>query len=226
MYYNQEIVMFGFSDFAIEVVENIDTKSITIIDIDKEAISKAENMGYNTQLIDLDNEDELQSIIDSKSFLFCLSDDEALNIFMIISVRSFNKNVNIIALALNENVNKFLLAGANKVIDPYEITANKIFDIIQRPLVVELLDSTLFSQSDLEMAQLEIPSGSSYEGKHLDECDFDKYNLLVTGIIDKRVSQGFLFATGHHSHTLDSGDIVVVLGKNQDIMNIKKELGI
>jgi Trk K+ transport system NAD-binding subunit len=76
------------------------------------------------------------------------------------------------------------------------------------------------------MAQLEIPSGSSYEGKHLDECDFDKYNLLVTGIIDKRVSQGFLFATGHHSHTLDSGDIVVVLGKNQDIMNIKKELGI
>jgi voltage-gated potassium channel len=226
MYCNQSIVIFGFSDFAIEVVQNICARSIVIVDINQSAIDKAKDMGYEAILIDLDDDKQILSVIDSNEFLFCLDNDEALNIFMIISVRSVCKDVNIIALALDENVNKFLLAGANKVIDPYEITANKIFDIIQRPLIVDLLDQTLFSQADLEMAQIEITSGSIYEGKHLDECDFEDYGLLVTGTIDKNISQNFLFATGHHRHILDDGDIVVVLGTIENIKKLKTKLGI
>ena len=94
------------------------------------------------------------------------------NLFVTLSVRNLDPNLQIIALARDENdATKLKLAGATATINPYETTAIKIFRLIHRPVALHILNDILYSDSDLIIKEVTVPHNSKLEDKMTKEID-------------------------------------------------------
>ncbi|MDD5272565.1 MAG: NAD-binding protein, partial [Methylovulum sp.] len=178
-----------------------------------------------SKVIDFRNDDDLQQIgiggyID---VLFCFFPADYDNVFLTLSARALAKDLTIIAIVDDpESAEKLLAAGANKIIDPYEICGRKLHEILIRPDISNILDYTVFGQNDLNMAQIEIPQGSYLENTKISELDVSEtYNLILIGVVDKELGDELHFALGEKEHNLDAGDVLVVLGVSADIEAFK-----
>ena len=118
-----------------------------------------------------------------------------------------------------------MAAGANKIIDPYEICGRKTHDMLTKPDITNVLDDTVFGRHDLHIAQIEIPKGSSLENTKTSELKMDgKYNLILIGVVDKESGETLHFAVGEQEYTLNAGDVLVVLGPSREIRAFKEEV--
>ncbi len=58
----------------------------------------------------------------------------------------------------------------------------------------------------------------------VDDFDFSRHNILLVGMIDRRLSNQFLFITSGLEHRLDRGDMMVCIGHNEDLDRISKTM--
>ncbi|MEA3554390.1 MAG: NAD-binding protein [Campylobacterota bacterium] len=226
-----KIIIFSYSDISIQIAKVLKSKQyhIIIVEEDLELSKKAQLDGYEVKNISL-MEDEnilLLGIMDKsiKAF-FCLSDDKNINLFVTLSVRNLNKKLKIISVSFGTEDNKtMILAGASKVINPYEIGALRIFRTLHKPLILDLLDNILFSESNIEVAEITIQKDSILDGVYLKDVDLiTKHNLILLGIQDKEICDKFIFYSSGINHKLDYDDTIVVLGHSNDLKSFKKLL--
>ena len=72
-----------------------------------------------------------------------------------------DKELNIVAIVDSRVLaEKLLAAGANKIIDPYEIRGCKIHDMLKRPDINDIFDHAVFGRHDLHLAVVMIPENS------------------------------------------------------------------
>jgi len=111
------------------------------------------------------------------------------------------------------------------VVDTHEIAGNRIVDIIDRPIITEILDNTLFGQANLSMAEVPVMAGSTLIGHSLKDVRLgDDYNLILVGIVDRAMGENFIYSTEGHNLRLDVGDVLVVIGPNEEIDRIRQDL--
>ncbi|MEA3384529.1 MAG: NAD-binding protein [Campylobacterota bacterium] len=226
---SNKVIIYSFSKIAIQIAKVLQQKKyhIIIVEEDIELSKKAKQNGYEVQNISLMEDENILSLgvtnKETKSF-FCVSDDKHKNLFVTLSVRNLNKELKIISVSFTKEDNKtMLLAGANKIINPYEIGALRIFRSLHKPLILDVLDNILFSESNIEVFELTIQKGSIFDGVYLSEINItQKYNLIILGIQDKEISDKFIFYSSGISHKVDFGDTLVVLGYSNDLLNFKK----
>ncbi|MDZ4150914.1 TrkA C-terminal domain-containing protein, partial [Methylicorpusculum sp.] len=135
------------------------------------------------------------------------------------------KNLTIIAIVDEpESAEKLLAAGANKIIDPYEICGRKTYDMLTKPDITNIMDNAVFGRHDLNMAQIEIPVGSRFENTQTSHLRLNnKHDIILIGVVDKNTSQ-LHFAIGEKEHTLSAGDVLVVMGPTREIRHFKEEV--
>jgi len=224
-----KVIIYSFSALAIQIAKVLNKKKydILIIEEDKNLLQEAKLQGYKTQNISLLEDDNIINIgindANIKAF-FCLGKDKNINLFITLSVRNINKNIKIISVSSSMQDNKtMLLAGANKTINPYEIGALRIFRLLHKPLILDVLDNILFSKSDIEIAQMTVKKDSLIDGIYLDELKImDRENVIILGIQDKEISDKFIFFSTGINHKIDEGDTLVLLGYHSDLENFKK----
>ncbi len=193
----------------------------------EDLINDAKALGYEVKNVSLMNDDAIIEIgindDDIKAF-FCLGDDKNTNLFITLSVRNINKDIKIISISSTKEGNKtMLLAGADKVINPYEIGALRIFRSLHKPLILEVLDNILFSKSDLQVEELTIQKASIFDGVYLKDLKIiNRDNIIILGIQDKEISDKFIFFSTGINHKIDAGDTLVVLGHSKDLKNFKQ----
>ena len=164
----KRIAVFGYSIMSLEVMSrlNEDQYSLVFIGKDESEAALVAEKGFETKIIDFRNDDELKSIgigadVD---ILFCFYPRDSDNVFLTISARAIDKELTIVAIVDDpESAEKLLAAGANKIIDPYEICGRKTHDMLTKPDITNILDDTVFGRHDLHIAQIEIPEGSCLE---------------------------------------------------------------
>jgi len=224
-----KIIIFSYSDISIQIAKVLRSKQyhIVIVEEDLELSKKALKDGYDVKNISLMEDENILSLgITDKSVkaFFCLSDDKNINLFVTLSVRNLNKELKIISVSFGSEDNKtMLLAGASKVINPYEIGALRIFRTLHKPLILDLLDNILFSESNIEVAEITIKKDSIFDGVYLKDIDLiTKHNLILLGIQDKEISDKFIFYSSGINHKIDYDDTIVVLGHSNDLKNFKK----
>ncbi len=226
----KRIAVFGYSVMSLETMARLNPERCSIIFIAKDDAEAAliGEKGFNAQVIDFRNDDALRSIgigtdVDT---LFCFYPRDFDNVFLTISARAIDKNIMIVAIVDDpESAEKLLAAGANKIIDPYEICGRKTHEMLTKPDITNILDHTVFGRHDLNMAQIEIPKGSYLENtKTSDLKKNQKHNLILIGVVDKELDDQLHFAIGEKEHRLDAGDILVVMGPAREIKAFKKEV--
>ncbi len=226
-----KIIIFSYSDIAIQIAKVLSAKQyqIIVVEEDIKLSQKAKLDGYEVKNISLMEDENILSLgITEKNIkaFFCLSDDKNINLFVTLSVRNLNKELKIISVSFVSEDNKtMLLAGASKVINPYEIGALRIFRTLHKPLILDVLDNILFSESNIEVAEITIKKHSIFDGVYLSDIDLiTKHDLILLGIQDKEISDRFIFYSNGINHKIDYDDTIVVLGHSNDLKEFKKLL--
>jgi voltage-gated potassium channel len=226
----KKIAVFGYSVMSLEVMGRLNQGQFSIVfaaQNEAEAM-QVNDQGFASKIIDFRNDDELKVIgvgVDV-DILLCFFPKDSDNIFLTISARAMSEKLSIIAIVDDpEAAEKLLAAGANKIIDPYEICGRKTYDILTKPDITNIMDNTVFGRHDLHMAEITIPLGSYLEKTLTNSLALhEKHNLLLIGVVDKELGDELHFAIGEQTHTLDTGDVLVVLGSALAIKAFKEKV--
>lgn len=225
----KRIAVFGYGLMSLEVMGRLNQHQCSLLFIAENEAEAAlvTDRGFEVRIIDFRNDDELRSvgIGDAVDSIFCFYPTDADNVFLTISARAIDKNLTIIAIVDEpESAEKLLAAGANKIIDPYEICGRKTYDMLTKPDITNIMDNAVFGRHDLNMAQIEIPAGSRFENTQTSHLRLDnKHDIILIGVVDKNNSQ-LHFAIGEKEHTLSAGDVLVVMGPTREIRHFKEEV--
>jgi len=226
----KKIIVFGYNNLSYEAISRLDQKShdVLIIETDLSLKKSAEEKGFKTKNIDFRSDENLKSIGIGQSIdvIFCFLLEDSSNVFLTLSARAIDENLDIIAIAGSaQSAEKLIAAGANKIIDPYQICGQKIHELIKKPDITNIIDHTVFGRDDLHIAEIVIPVGSYLENTYSSTLSLnDQHNLVLIGIVDKELDDNLHFAIGEKDHKLDAGDIIVVLGPSREIKAFKQEV--
>ena len=228
-------LIFGYNDYAVQVAKNVlhKYKDISVFKFDSDD-TRADLEDFNIETFDISDEwADLSDKYDIKnSVAFCVLEDDAENIFLTISLRSAFEDLTIIALSKNkESANKLSMAGANKVIPLVQTTASIIADMLDKPIVTEVLHSILYEQSDLKVAQIEIKENNCFlkengDAKYPSDVEWSReHGIIVLSVLHEDGSSEFIFSSKAKHHEIKKGDIFVVVGYETDIKEFEKLIG-
>ncbi len=222
-------VLFGFDEFGEIVASYIGKKELSIIVFNEEEEKKAKEKLYDVIRFREIDDDEIKQLEEFKLAIAVLRNEDE-NLFLCLSLRELFPDVKIIAKVSEKgNEYKYKLAGVNKTINPYDVTANRIMTILKRPLTLRIIEEIIFEDNKLSFAEVEIPKDSFLDGKYIKDIYKEisyTYNILIIGIVDKEMGENVQFVTKGVNHKLDDGDILVVTGDIDEIEQLKNDLNI
>ncbi len=227
----REIAIFGYGSYARSIARNVKKTGakLTLFVVDDDLYSRSQHDGYESYKIDMNTEvEKISNLCDIDNLLvFCAMHNDANNIFATISLRAVYHELPIIAIgSTHETALKLKNAGASKVIEKLQTVANIITDMIEKPIVTELMHDILYDESSLKIAQIYILGDSKYIGKYLDELNVQSdHHIIILGIVDKELSMDLSFTTKGSHHRITESDILVVIGYDEDITHFKEYVG-
>ena len=144
-----------------------------------------------------------------------------------ISLRANFKDLKIIALSSDkESATKLKMAGANKVIPLVETTADIIANMLEKPISNKILHDILYNKSNLKIAQIKIGENSNFKDEQLSSIDWTRYNgIIVLSVVHEDMSSEFIYSSKANRHILQAGDMLVVVGYEEDIEFFEKKIG-
>jgi voltage-gated potassium channel len=146
------------------------------------------------------------------------------NVFITLTARSLNADIFILARGSDErNESKLRRAGASRVALPYQIGGKRMAQMLVRPTVVDFLDVAMMdSDLGLQMEELRVTDGSFADGKNLIESNIRRtFGVIIVAV--KKQNGGMLFNPAAEE-LLEKGDILVVLGKKDDLARLGKKI--
>ena len=222
-----KIALFGFDDFGERVASFIEKRELIVVVLDEKEEQKAKEKLYDVIRIHEITDDEIKQIGDYDVALAVLRDEDK-NLFLCLTLKDMYPLKKVIAKVSNkDNEYKYKLAGVDKTINPYEVTANRIMTILKKPLTLRVIEEIIFEDNKLSFAEIEIPENSFLDGKHMRDVYKEvssNYNILIVAIVDKEISEEVQFVTKGINHKIDKGDILIVVGDKDEIERFKMDL--
>lgn len=155
--------------------------------------------------------------------LICALSMDQDNVFSTLIARELNEDI-FILVRTNErpNTRKIYRAGADKVISPYEIGADRMANVILRPHVDQFIDRLTGGEQDHVFDEVIVFEGADLANKTLVEAKIrQKYFVVIIAIIPEENS-GILFNPGSDD-TINVGDSLIVLGDVERIEQLRTD---
>ena len=195
--------------------DNID---FVVIEQDPCAIEDIEMQKYLYILMDATSDEALLAagIMRAKGIATAVNSD-ANNVFITMTAKSLRPDIFVLARASQEkNEDKLVRAGATRVVSPYLIGGRRMAQMLKKPTVVDFIDIAMMgSHLGLMMEEAKIGKKSDLIGKNLIDSQLRKdYGVIIVAI--KKISGDMIF-NPMPSETLEAGDVIVVIGKDEDL---------
>jgi voltage-gated potassium channel len=202
-----------------------DDIDFVVIEQDPSVIEQIEARKYLYLEMDATAEEALMQagIMAAKGVVTAVNSD-ANNVFITMTAKSLRKDIFVLARASEEkNEAKLFRAGANRVVSPYLIGGRRIAQMLKRPTVVDFIDIAMMgTHLGLMMEEARIGAKSSLIGKNLIDSQLRKdYGVIIVAI---KKSSGDMVFNPTPSEKLESGDVIVVIGKKEDLKRMKAVL--
>jgi len=222
---NKKALIFGYNKYSLEIAINLEDICEEVVLYTLDEVDLNVDLPVKIRLFDLS--DEWNDIDENVSMVFCVLDEVAQNIFLTISLRANFKDLKIIALSSDkESATKLKMAGANKVIPLVETTADIIANMLEKPISNKILHDILYNKSNLKIAQIKIGENSNFKDEQLSSIDWTRYNgIIVLSVVHEDMSSEFIYSSKANRHILQAGDMLVVVGYEEDIEFFEKKIG-
>lgn len=198
---------------------------LVVIEQNEETIQILDDSGIIYLAKDATREEALleAGLLRARGLVTAVSSD-ADNVFIALTARGVNPDVFILARAIDPgNESKLVRAGANKVVSPYVIGGKRMAEILQRPTVVDFIDqATMNTKLGLRIEEACLGSTSTLVGKSLIDSKLRvTYGVIVIAI--KPVAGEMIF-NPNADQVLHAGDVLVIIGKHNDLIRLNKIL--
>jgi voltage-gated potassium channel len=220
-------IICGFGRIGRIICSELDADNIdfVVIEQDPSVIEHIEARKYLYLEMDATTEEALMQagVMKAKGIVTAVNSD-ANNVFITMTAKSLRPDVFVLARASEEkNEPKLLRAGANRVVSPYLIGGRRIAQMLKRPTVVDFVDIAMMgSHLGLMMEEAKIGKKSSLIGKNLIDSHLRKdYGVIIVAI--KKQSGDMVF-NPTPAEKLDAGDVIVVIGKKEDMKRMNAVL--
>ena len=225
--YKGKIFLFGYSKRTLFLTKSLYTQEfkITIVVSTQEEYNGAKRAGFvDIVTIDMTNDDELFSLnAKLNDDLVCVMEDSHFNVFLTLSLHALYPQNRIIALSDSYHTSqKLKMAGASKVIDLYQVSSNRIYNILNKPVATHFIDSLLSFEDELSLREITIPNDSFIDKIMVNDFNFSEHKIILIGMVDRRLSEQFFFITSGLEHRLDREDVLVCMGYNRDLDTFEK----
>ncbi len=220
-------IICGFGRIGKVIVEELiyNKVPIAVIEGQKEVVEPLQDLEVPFVLDDATNESALlKAGIERAKGLVAVVKSDADNLFIVMSARSLNPKLFILARAGDENTEKKLLrAGADKVVSPYLIGGKKMAHTILRPAVADFIEFTTHERKmGLELEELKVGPASKIKGVTLIDSGIRKdMDVIIVAI--KKMDGNMQFNPSSNT-VIEEGDILIALGKRDDLNRLSKIL--
>lgn len=196
-----------------------------VIEKDAAAIEQLQKNRYLWIQMDATSEEALleAGIRRAKGLVTALPSD-ANNVFITLTAKGLQPDIFILSRASDHNnEDKLKRAGATRVVSPYLIGGRRMAQVLKRPTVVDFIDIAMMERHlGLMMEEATIGPQSDLIGKNILDSNLRKdFGVIVVAI--KKVSGEMIF-NPMPGETLEGGDVIVVLGKMENLERMRTVL--
>jgi len=202
-----------------------DNFEFVVIEQNPNAVEKVAEKNYLCIDMDATSEEALQQagIMHARGLVTAVNSD-ANNVFITLTAKGLRPDIFVLARASDEgNEDKLMRAGATRVVSPYLIGGRRMGQILKRPTVADFIDiTTTGNQLGLVMEEAQLNEGSNLVGKSLIDSSLRRdFGVIIVAI---KKPSGAMIYNPQSTETLGTGDVIVVLGKHEDLIRMKKVL--
>ena len=157
----------------------------------------------------------------ARGLVSCLNDD-AHNVYTVLTARTLNPDLFIVARATEEGAEQRMLhAGADRVVNPYHLGGARLAHLVVKPAIVNFFDASV-DGSDLQLDQTLLGTSSAVAGHTLAEANIlQRWGLGVVAV----QREDDVVANPHADFRLQAGDVLVVFGSRPQIEAFDNECG-
>ncbi len=224
---NNHYIVCGYGRIGHRIAMDLKGADVPVVVVDNRA-DAIERLEDDQILYVEGNAQEEDTLVDAgvkraDGMICALSRDED-NVFATLIARELNEDLFILVRTnRHQNTKKILRSGANKVISPYEIGADRMANVILRPYVDQFIENIMGGMTqDHVFDEAKVFKGSHLENKTLAESEIrQKYFVVIVGVIPAN-SEELVFNPGS-DHRLKAGDSLIVLGDVDRIEKLRTE---
>jgi voltage-gated potassium channel len=194
-------------------------QGFVIVERNPAKLTAAQAAGYNCLIADATNEDALlEAGIARARVLASVLPDDAANVFITLSARNLNRELEIIARGeLPSTESKLVHAGANKVVLPTHIGAERIAEMILYPTTARFLDQAPtmrdlkrgLHEFGLELEAVQVPANGMLTGASVGEAEQRGNGGFFIVQIDRGGGQSFVHP--RDDVRIEAGDTVILV---------------
>jgi voltage-gated potassium channel len=124
----------------------------------------------------------------------------------------------------HDNRSKLRNAGADKVIAPSEVGADRMAQVVLRPHTDDFLERVLHTSAlSRQIDEVQIHKNAPLAGQTLAESNFrQQFDAIVIGIID--ADTGAMTFNPSPTERINAGDILIVLGETEIIDALRERV--
>jgi voltage-gated potassium channel len=221
-------IICGFGRVGHEVARELahDRADFVVIERDPKLVEACEAAGLTCIYGDATDEEVLKraGILNAKGLVICLGEDSN-TVLIVVTARSMNKDLFIVARANGENTaGKLLKIGANRVVSPHHIAGFRMANFALDPAVADFVDDL----QDLSNTEVRIDdviiSGNSPVANHTiaERLSNRTYGVTVLAI-NKQDGEAIINPTG--DVLIEPGDRLILLGTKAKLDAMLQLLG-
>lgn len=228
----QHVIICGFGRIGEILARRLvkANQQFIIIDSSSDRTAKAEAKGYLVFNGNATDEGVLHSVgISRAKVLATVLPDDAVNVFITLTAREMNPALLILARGESPSTEKKLrLAGADHVVLPASIGAERMAHMITHPAAMDFLNqddgrntlNELLAQIDVQMDELAILDNSPLVGKTISDIEVRGKGAFI--VVALRKADDTMISHPTHEMLLEAGDTVIVMGHRGDIPQFAK----
>ena len=217
---SDHVIVCGFGRIGEVLVADLkhNRREFVVIDSSTERFETAKSLGYLCMCGDATSDEMLlRAGIERARTLVSSLPSDADNVFITLTARTLSPHVQILSRAEHPTTEKKLLqAGADKVIMPAIIGAQRLERLITRPSTAHLIE--LVSESsfmDLELDEIDLPDQCRLIGVSVASTEAHRtHRLLVVAV---RQADGKMVFNPDAEYKFEAGDVAIVMGRAEDI---------
>ena len=209
------LIICGYGQIAKVFLRTLasDSKKYLVLDIDSNRVQEAINDGHDAICDNASRYEVMQRFYNenSKITVLALTGSDVENIYISLNAKSISKDIEVIARATSFKLyNKYIRAGADRVVLPNEIASSMMVSSIVHPIMYKAINAILHSKDVATLDEIYIGSESSLVGKKINEANFNSSKLVIFGI-QNGIKGEFKF-NPKPDYVFKEKDIIIVMG--------------
>jgi voltage-gated potassium channel len=228
---HDHVIICGFGRMGQEIAREFAARRLphVVVDIDPDEREVMDEAGVLHVIGDASDDQVLHAAgIDRARGLVAVAPTDADNIFIVLSARSLNPRLHIVARSvLEQDEHKLRRAGADRVISPYVMGARRIAAAVYRPDLVDYVDLHAL-RAEAEMEAITVTDSSPLRGRTLSEAGIQEKTGCILLAVRPREATGTArrFVSNPPPVTLlRDGDVLIALGTAEQLAKLERLAG-